>query len=349
MKKYNPFNPNSIVSTNLYPESTEAIIKTLIDLLSNLGHKQIAELVLQSQVSVDLIEHDNWNGGFDYYSLNLRTPTNIFAGIEDTHRQIEKLLLEKIKVITCINDRDIITQVKIIPESQVFSGTNNTALLTPYDTNRIWGDTGSFKLFLTHLAKDKIIAAELKQKLANYGISSFIAHEDIEPSLVFQNEIELALASMDALVALITPDFNLSFWCHQEIGFALGRNIPVVSVRVGSDPCGFIGKYQAIPGYGKDPKILAVELVNLFLTNINLKTKIIDALVTRFEGAETFDHANESVKILKKLGRVSPSIIERLEKAMTQNKIVKKAYGATNLDNYINRWKEEQREAVSKM
>ena len=38
--------------------------------------------------------------------------------------------------------------------------------------------------------------------------------------------------SMDVLLALITKDFDKSNWTAQEIGFVLGRNVPVVQLKM---------------------------------------------------------------------------------------------------------------------
>lgn len=60
------------------------------------------------------------------------------------------------------------------------------------------------RLFLSHLAKMKEETKALKDELAEYGISAFVAHEDIEPTKEWQSEIESALSTMDGLVALLS-------------------------------------------------------------------------------------------------------------------------------------------------
>jgi len=79
-------------------------------------------------------------------------------------------------------------------------------------TSRIWGGLGDFRVFLSHKVAVKKETAELKEKLACYGISCFVAHEDIHPTTAWQNEIENALATMDGFIALMTPDFHDSLW-----------------------------------------------------------------------------------------------------------------------------------------
>ncbi|MCH8204630.1 MAG: toll/interleukin-1 receptor domain-containing protein, partial [Candidatus Hydrogenedentes bacterium] len=112
---------------------------------------------------------------------------------------------------------------------------------------RIWGD-GHVRVFLSHKATCKENASKLKQALARYGISCFVAHEDIEPTEEWQREIERALFSMDALVALLTEDYHNSNWTDQEVGVAIGRNVLLIAVRLGSDPYGLMGKGQGLGG-----------------------------------------------------------------------------------------------------
>ena len=53
---------------------------------------------------------------------------------------------------------------------------------------------------------------------------------------------------MDALVALLTENFHDSNWTDQEVGVAIGRDVPVITIRMGTDPYGLMGKWQALSG-----------------------------------------------------------------------------------------------------
>jgi hypothetical protein len=110
---------------------------------------------------------------------------------------------------------------------------------------RIWGE-GGYRVFLSHKANVKSKATALKEALSLFGITAFVAHKDVKPTKKWQDEIENALFSMDALVALMTKDFHESYWTDQEIGVAFGREIPIISIKLGQDPYGFIGKFQAL-------------------------------------------------------------------------------------------------------
>jgi hypothetical protein len=108
-----------------------------------------------------------------------------------------------------------------------------------------WIDTNCFRLFISHIAKDKDKATRLKACLSPYAISGFVAHEDIHPTLEWQTEIERALHTMDAFIAIHTPGFSASFWTQQEIGFAVGRGVKIISFKMGEVPTGFISEHQA--------------------------------------------------------------------------------------------------------
>lgn len=113
------------------------------------------------------------------------------------------------------------------------------------EDSSLW-EEGCFKLFISHLDKNKNFAKEIKEGLKGYGISCFVAHDDIRPTSLWQYEIEKALRTCDGLLAILEPGFHQSSWTDQEIGFAFGRGVVIVSVRIGQDPYGFIGKFQAI-------------------------------------------------------------------------------------------------------
>jgi hypothetical protein len=104
----------------------------------------------------------------------------------------------------------------------------------------------TFRLFISHTTAHKQIATEIRDFMARTSVDCFVAHSTIEPTREWQDEIERALRTCHALVALLTPDFPGSRWCDQEIGICYGQGTLVVPVRMGIDPYGFIGKFQGL-------------------------------------------------------------------------------------------------------
>lgn len=128
---------------------------------------------------------------------------------------------------------------------------------------RNWIGTRLVRLFISHISKDKLKATRLKDCLLPYGISGFVAHEDIHPTLEWQSEIERALHTMDAFIAVHTPGFSASFWTQQEVGFAVGRGVKVISFKMGEDPTGFISKQQALARRDRSAEEIAKEIDQL--------------------------------------------------------------------------------------
>lgn len=140
-----------------------------------------------------------------------------------------------------------------------------------------WKDTKAFRLFISHISKDKLIATRLKSALVRYDIAGFVAHEDIHPTLAWQDEIERGLQTMDAMIAVHTPGFSASIWTQQEVGYALGRGVKVISFKMGEDPTGFIGKHQALPRRNRTAEQIAEELDKLLAADPRTKDRLQEA------------------------------------------------------------------------
>lgn len=132
----------------------------------------------------------------------------------------------------------------------------------PHHQPAVWKDDSKFRLFISHLAARKDVAHRLKEALALYHITAFVAHDDILPTKPWELEIEAALGTMDAMLALVTVDFSTSVWTQQEIAYALGRGIKVISFKydANSAPPGFIAKHQAILRKKRTAEQIAKEL-----------------------------------------------------------------------------------------
>lgn len=187
--------------------------------------------------------------------------------------------------------------------------------------------SGEARVFLSHLAKNKVETTQLREQLESFGISAFVAHEDIEPTKEWQTEIESALATMDALVALLAPGFKESNWCDQEVGVAIGRQLPIISVRQGLDPYGFIGKYQAVQGAGKAAAQLAKEIFTLFITNPIIGPKITDALVKLLADSYSFDRSKTLIGYIKQSNFLNSKHVTAMKEAVKNNSQVNGSWG----------------------
>ncbi len=188
-----------------------------------------------------------------------------------------------------------------------------------------WED-GMLRIFISHLAIERKFAAELKVSLLKLGISSFVAHNDIEPTKEWQDEIEGALASCDVLVALLHPEFHASNWTDQEIGFAMGRGVPAFAVRLGKDPYGFVGRFQAFNGIGKSTESLAREIFRACQKKKPFQYKLAELLVLLFENSRSFAQSKERIGYLEELELWDKQFSERIEYAVKTNEQISESW-----------------------
>jgi hypothetical protein len=100
--------------------------------------------------------------------------------------------------------------------------------------------------FLAYHHDDNILAGKIKRELEQRGSTAFLAHEDIEISKTWREEILEHLKSCQALIAVVTPSFEKSTYANQEAGIILGKGKPVISLNFTKELPGFLESIQAI-------------------------------------------------------------------------------------------------------
>jgi hypothetical protein len=232
-----------------------------------------------------------------------------------------------------IGDRPVWSVRAIDPRSNATGGAEASHRATE-EPGRIW-EAGLFRLFLSHVSAHKIQVSRLKAELSAYGVSAFVAHEDIEPSLEWQSEIEFALTSMHAFVTLLTVDFHASKWTDQEVGIAIGRGALVIPVRLPENPYGFIAKHQALRGDLAKPAELASAIVDVLLRRPETEHRMREGLVRALEKSPSFAATKAiSMKIVG-VSRFSSDQISRIEVAVSANSQVANYAGRNRLQRYI--------------
>lgn len=269
---------------------------------------------------------------------------------------------ERIKIITSIANRmqsedwtiiDLTLKQYSLPYSDTWNGerfayvvkmledASDTTLISLYNhlgfdeekkdstdiTPAFW-DEGCFRLFVSHLVEHKDDAIYLKNNMLRYGISCFVAHRDIEPSREWLNEIELGLKTCDSLVALLRPGFHASKWTDQEIGYAMGRDLLVTSVRLGEDPYGFIGRYQAVQS-AQWPDIVQ-QLIDVHISSKKTKKNISRAALHVLSRSNTFAEAKENMGLIEKLTYWDSENEKRILEILEENGQVKESWGVEN-------------------
>ena len=187
--------------------------------------------------------------------------------------------------------------------------------------------TDGFHLFASHQSADKVVVAQLKSALSEFGIETFVAHEDIEVSKQWLRVVEAGLQTCEGLVACIGTQFHSSTWTDQEVGWVVGRRVPVVSWCLDAcDPYGFLGQYQALKPRGKALEGVASDLVDAFLKS-TAADRVGNSIVRSLATSTNWADAKKRVRYLQRLPQLSPPQVQDLETALESNFELRNAFG----------------------
>jgi hypothetical protein len=238
------------------------------------------------------------------------------------------------EILPKISD-DIVIQ--IANDLQIVHNYQNKLPIFKDATTTFW-KTGHFKLFISHLSTFKETIGRLKTELEKYGISSFVAHEDIEPTKEWQEEIEKSLFSMDAMCAVLMPGFKESNWTDQEVGVAVGRGVLVIPILKELDPYGFIGKYQGFQAQGKNIAQVAEAVFLIITKNSKTRNKIISCLVDLLLLSNDKSAALERISALKKINDLPTERIFQMKTRFIENQNLKDNEIISNFNDLIKKY-----------
>ena len=304
--------------------------------------KDSAELLLQvianSKYYVEEeFTYDNLDGGQYGHAVYFQVPENLYHEIMDHLGFYSQEICQGLNKLNNIQNEFVAEVFLELAETTEVSGwrERSGALLekppslvsaSVKDQNRLW-ISEQLRLFLSHKSEHKKKTKKLKDEFKKFGVTCFVAHEDIEPTKEWQDEIERALASMQVMVPLMTDKFNESNWTDQEVGVAIGRGVPIVAVRLGKDPYGFIGKYQGLSGIDKTEAELAKELFGLFLKHDEICLLATEAWIVALERIEDFDHGNLLSEFLPMIKVLTPDQVNRILRAYNDSSQARGSFG----------------------
>ncbi len=309
------------------PKSIERYLSALSRLYAEEGERLLQEIIVNSQTRVrEEWSYDNWNEGTYGHALYLVIPQPLFLSVVRRKVKIQNRIKTDLNRVHNVQNEFIEEVFLEMAFSEDGEWRKESGLLltgervvSPDATRRIWGDTG-FRLFLCHKTEVKKETAKLKDRLRLFGISCFVAHEDIHPTQAWQDEIENALASMDGFVALMTESFHDSDWTDQEVGFAFARGVPIIAVRFDMNPYGFIGKFQALSG---DWETCRKDIVTILIKNDRMFTAYVQAL----RNCPDWDSGNILAKVLPDIEELSSQQIDALVAAYNETDELRGSFG----------------------
>ena len=95
----------------------------------------------------------------------------------------------------------------------------------------------------------------------------------------------------------------------------------VVPIKVGQDPYGFIGRYQALTDSGLGADTLAAQLAGILQTHPLTKQAMAEAVVDRFAKSQSWNDARANLKRLEQLPREvwTPTLVDAVRQGVADN------------------------------
>jgi hypothetical protein len=158
--------------------------------------------------------------------------------------------------------------------------------------------------FLSYQTADKEPARRLKRVLADIGVKSFLAHEDIDVSEEWRLKILEEIGKADMFICLLSKNYLKSPWCMQESGIAASlTGVSVVPLSLdGTKPKGLISHIQSVK---VDPDEISLETLMPALLKHDFPLAI-QILIDQVASAGTFRGAEaEFENILPHIPRMT--------------------------------------------
>ncbi len=272
------------------------------------------------------ISYDNWNGGTTGHAIKLFLEEGALQRIGnfETQKRICETFENDFRECASAIPREFIQNVYIElydendPDSRLSVKPFNQPIINP-DLLSFW-KPGHIRLFISHRDEYKKKASELGVCLENYGVSSFIAHDTIEPMEKWQHVVQTALQSAEIVLAFITNDFFDSEWTNQEIGVALGRGTPIIPLKLQQTaPRGFISDTQALIGNFDMPQNSADGIYKVLSEKLGQEERLRKALVQAFVTSPDFNETQSRFERLKTLPTLTEADIRQIIEGFSSN------------------------------
>ncbi|WP_344004926.1 toll/interleukin-1 receptor domain-containing protein [Microbacterium paludicola] len=191
-----------------------------------------------------------------------------------------------------------------------------------------WTDL-PIRVFLSHKWEDAEWVSSLRSVLAKYGITAFVAHKDITPSKQWREVIKAGLRSCHMMVAVLHDDFHKSQWCDQEVGWALGRGIPIATLRRsleferGTD--GFLEEVQDIqldPSRGTGEWRAAQEIFRAAIRSVKPPELVRRALAEALVASPSWENTRNLWSAIARQDQWEQASLDRIKFAVQTNRQV---------------------------
>lgn len=86
-----------------YPVDVQKVVSMIIQDLRQFNHGAIIDVIKKAEYSLDFVDHDNWNGGIDYFKLRFHLKYTDFSKNLPVQKKYEEVLNNSLNSFTKMN------------------------------------------------------------------------------------------------------------------------------------------------------------------------------------------------------------------------------------------------------
>jgi hypothetical protein len=177
----------------------------------------------------------------------------------------------------------------------------------------------NLRLFASHLSDHRAFVGQVAAHLRALRIELFVAHDSIPMDAPWEADIADSLSNCEAAVAFIHPGFHASHYCMQEIGWLLGRGIPLARLLLGEAPRGLLGSLQGRSLAGRPADEIATAILEWCGQQPGLAQALVESLSQAFEDSPNFRRTDRIWSQLKLAESPSALQLERILRGAESN------------------------------
>ncbi|PCH92386.1 MAG: hypothetical protein COB85_08215 [Bacteroidetes bacterium] len=166
-------------------------------------------------------------------------------------------------------------------------------------------------VFISYSTDQSVLAGKIKRELDAFGFDCFLAHEDIQPTQIWTDELAQNLKKCDIFLPLLTVNFDKSIWTNQEIGYALAEGKLILPIKVNIDPSGFLTKYQALK-FDTSKTFPLRKFLEALAANDEYGSDFRDFLIDVFGRSDSYDNAEFNAGYLVRIGGFTKKQMKRI-------------------------------------
>ena len=198
-------------------------------------------------------------------------------------------------------------------------------------------------IFLSHSTADKQIASLLKGKLSDFKIDVFLAHDDIEGGIIWEEKLMTEIKNREIFMVLLSKNYHMATYTDQELGIGIAYTKKIIPLSIdGTKPYGFINKIQSEHCSVEINEKDMAKLLKLITGNSNSGQIIIDQIIYDLINSTSYAQSINYGRKLKYFSKFTNLQINNIAIAYLDNNQICDSGGATSIIMDILKQHEEQ-------